>query len=243
MALTGPQWHLVFELLAYFLGGQLYWRLRRHDPVRADQFAQVGILVGLVLGAAIGSKLAYWLEHPGFAFANFPNLAHLVGGKSIVGGLLGGLIGVESAKRLVAVRQSTGDALVWPLAFGMAIGRIGCFVAGLTDATYGLPSTVPWAVDFGDGIPRHPTQLYEIAWLIVSAGLISVAGTRWRMAPGDRFKLFLSGYLLWRLLIDALKPIPEVYWPGLSGIQWLCVLGLLYYLPHLYRMRQTWATK
>lgn len=243
MPLSPAQWHLLIELLAYFVGGQLYWRLRRRDPIRADRFAQMGILVGLVLGAALGSKLAFWLEHPAFAFAGFPNLAHLLGGKSIVGGLLGGLIGVELSKRWVGVPQSTGDALVWPLAIGISIGRIGCFVSGLSDATYGVPSNLPWAVDFGDGIPRHPTQLYDIVWLLGSAAAIAWLARRQPLLAGDAFKLFLAGYLGWRLLVDALKPIPEVYWPGLSGIQWLCLLGLLYYLPHLLRMRRTWATK
>ena len=53
--------------------------------------------------------------------------------------------------------------MVWPIAVGLAIGRVGCFLAGLHDDTYGLPTALPWGVDFGDGTPRHPTQLYEIA--------------------------------------------------------------------------------
>ena len=32
--------------------------------------------------------------------------------------------------------------------------------------SYGLPSNVPWALDFGDGIARHPTQLYDIAFVL-----------------------------------------------------------------------------
>ena len=86
-----------------------------------------------------------------------------MGGKTIVGALIFGLISVELMKRYIGVRQSTGDLYAIPLALGIAIGRIGCFLTGLSDNTYGTPTTLPWAVNFGDGIPRHPTQLYEIA--------------------------------------------------------------------------------
>jgi prolipoprotein diacylglyceryltransferase len=50
-----------------------------------------------------------------------------------------------------------------PLAIGIAVGRLGCFFAGLDDFTYGTPTTLPWGHDFGDGIARHPVQLYESA--------------------------------------------------------------------------------
>ncbi|MBK8283422.1 MAG: prolipoprotein diacylglyceryl transferase [Ahniella sp.] len=236
-------WHLLFEIAAYSIGAQIYWRTRRRDPLQADRFAQIGIVAGLVLGAAAGSKMAYWFEHPQYAFQDFPSLVPLLAGKSIVGGLLGGLIGVEWAKRLQGITQSTGDALIWPLAIGIGIGRIGCFLAGLSDATYGNPTSVPWAINFGDGIPRHPTQLYEIAALLTLAWVVTGPGARLAQIPGDRFKLFLAAYLAWRLVIDTIKPVPYEYWPGLSGIQWLCLAGLLYYSRHLFRMLRPWATR
>jgi phosphatidylglycerol:prolipoprotein diacylglycerol transferase len=90
-----------------------------------------------------------------------------MGGKTIVGALIGGLITVELMKRYIGLRTSTGDLYAIPLAVGIAIGRIGCFLTGLSDNTYGTASNLPWAIDFGDGIPRHPTQLYEIAFLLL----------------------------------------------------------------------------
>jgi prolipoprotein diacylglyceryltransferase len=152
-------------------------------------------------------------------------------GQSIVGGLLGGLLGVELAKKLCGVRESTGDAFVLPLVAGMATGRIGCFLAGLPDATYGEPTALPWAVDFGDGIARHPTQLYDIAFVLAFGTLVLVLGSRWREKPGLAFKVYLSGYLLWRLVVDSIKPLPFDYGGGISGIQLVCLLALLFYLP------------
>jgi phosphatidylglycerol---prolipoprotein diacylglyceryl transferase len=50
---------------------------------------------------------------------------------------------------------------VAPLALGIAVGRWGCIFAGLPDCTFGVATTLPWGVDFGDAIRRHPVQLYE----------------------------------------------------------------------------------
>jgi prolipoprotein diacylglyceryltransferase len=75
-------------------------------------------------------------------------------------------------KRYIGLHQSTGDLYAVPLALGIAIGRIGCFLTGLSDNTYGTPTTLPWAINFGDGIPRHPTQLYEIAFLLALIPLL-----------------------------------------------------------------------
>ena len=111
---------------------------------------------------------------------------------------------------------------------GMAIGRIGCFLSGLDDHTAGNPTSLPWGVDFGDGVPRHPTQLYEVAFLASWAALLAWRGDR-LSRPGDRFRAFMVGYLLYRLCIEAIRPIPFHYFGLLSGLQLLCVAGLLYY--------------
>ncbi len=48
----------------------------------------------------------------------------------------------------------------------MCIGRVGCFLTGLSDATCGVRTDLPWGVDYGDGVPRHPAQIYEILFLL-----------------------------------------------------------------------------
>ena len=244
--LSPIQLHTVFEIAAYALGTQVFlWQRRRLKlPALDDQDRTLWVVVGAALGAALGSKLAFWIEDPLAAFANFPDWRHLLEGKSIVGGLLGGLIGVELTKKMVGVASSTGDAFVLPLAVGMCIGRIGCFLSGLADHTYGNPTALPWGVDFGDGIPRHPTQLYEIAFIVLWTAALFRRKSAFS-TPGDLFRSYLIGYLLFRLLVDAIKPIPMLYPPGLSGIQWLCLGGLAYYARHLLRLGKelAWATR
>ncbi len=239
-------WHTVFEMLAYAVGMRVFLRERRRlsPPGLRDRDGSLMVGVGAICGAAIGAKLAFWFDDPLAAFAHFPDWRHLLEGKSIVGALLGGLLGVESAKHMAGVTSSTGDAFVRPLAIGMMIGRIGCFLGGLADHTYGNPTPLPWGVDFGDGIPRHPTQLYEIIFLMMLLFVLETRGKNLR-EPGDRFRAFMVGYLLFRLLIEAIKPVPYAWIGGLSGIQLLCLGGLAYYARHLPRLLRglAWDTR
>lgn len=227
--------HAVLEYAGIALGLALYRRARRHSGLApmtgGHSFA---LFVGLLLGAGIGNKLVFAIERPDLIAAWWHG-GSLVLGQSIVGGLLGGLIGIELAKALTRQSASTGDLMVTPIVVGLMLGRVGCLVAGLHDDTYGLPTALPWGMDLGDGVPRHPSPLYEIAFLALLGTVLHRQQARWAPVPGLRFKLFLSAYLLWRLLGDLLKPVRVEYAGGLSGIQWVCLLALGAYSPWLLR--------
>jgi phosphatidylglycerol---prolipoprotein diacylglyceryl transferase len=228
--------HLVFESAAYALAFALYrWQRGRYgDPVSTD--ARWWVITAAAVGAALGSKLLSWLEDPAATLAHLGQPLLLFEGKTIVGGLLGGLIAVEWVKRRIGVTRSTGDLFALPLALGIAIGRVGCFLTGLADQTCGLPSHLPWAVDFGDGVPRHPTQLYEILFLVLLGAVL----WHWMELPhqnGDVFKFFMVGYCAWRLAVDFLKPGTALL--GLTAIQWACVGTLVYYRRDIQRWLTT----
>lgn len=151
-----------------------------------------------------------------------------MGNKTIVGGFLGGLIGVELTKKKIGVTVSSGDMMVYPLILAMIIGRIGCFWAGLEDGTFGIASNLPWAIDFGDGIRRHPTNLYEILfWIALWIGLY-ITEKRFTLANGARFKILMVAYLLFRFMIEFIKP-DYFFSFGLGVIQLVCLGGILYY--------------
>ena len=151
-----------------------------------------------------------------------------MGNKTIVGGMLGGLIGVEIVKKKIGVTTSSGDLMVYPLILAMIIGRTGCFLAGLEDGTYGIPSNLPWAINFGDGIRRHPTNLYEIVFWVILWLCLSIYEKQHQFSDGARFKLFMVSYLIFRLLVEFIKP-DYFFSFGLSVIQLVCIAGLLYY--------------
>ena len=86
---------------------------------------------------------------------------------------------VELWKWRNGMRKLTGAAFVLPLSVGIALGQLGCLFSGLPDFTYGTPTSLPWAVDLGDGIGRHPVQLYESCALAMFAGFFIAARKRW----------------------------------------------------------------
>lgn len=231
--------HYVFEWMALATGFAVYraGRLRRGEPGLSAPGSFV-ILICCLLGAGLGNKLASLANDHVPMRVILTEWQPWLDGQSMVGALLGGWLGVEWGKRLAGRSDRTGDGYVVPILLGIAIGRVGCFLAGLHDGTYGLPTDLPWGVDFGDGLARHPTQLYESMLALVAA----VTWPRWRRPlahhPGLGFRVIMLGYLLWRVVIDTLKPVPHAYAFGLSGIQWICVAGILAILVGFARDRR-----
>ena len=218
--------HFICETLAYFIGYRYYVYLRQNikDLISAND--RLLIFIGAAFGAFIGSHIVGIFETP-FLLPHI-NLIYFMGNKTIVGGMLGGLIGVELIKKKIGVTVSSGDLMVYPLILAMIIGRIGCFLAGLEDGTYGIPSHLPWAINFGDGIPRHPTNLYEIVFWLILWLTLSIYEKHKQFSDGSRFKLFMVSYLIFRFLVEFIKP-DYFFSFGLSVIQIVCIAGLLYY--------------
>ncbi|HEY1684893.1 MAG TPA: prolipoprotein diacylglyceryl transferase family protein [Tepidisphaeraceae bacterium] len=241
--------HEVMELIAYTAAAQFYWWLRRRHPeAQVPMEENLWVIVGAAVGALLGAKILAWIESaPDYWAAGWISL---IGGKTIVGALLGGWAGVEIAKKMIGWKERTGDLFVLPLALGMAIGRIGCFLTGLSDHTYGIATSLPWGVDFGDGVHRHPTQIYEMIFLLIWGGLLwiwwnrssfsrpacgALADNQTRpasgaakrgMRRGDLFRIFMIGYLAMRLAIEFIKPTWKPYL-GLSAIQCACIGGII----------------
>ena len=225
-----PAWHPVFETLGYAIGFAVYRRARGRQGDVVAEPQRWTVLAAAAVGALVGSRALGLAEQwPTVAAAwrdgRVGALLLSPGGKTIVGGLLGGWLGVELVKKVSGIRRRTGDLFALPLCVGIAVGRIGCFIAGLADDTFGKPTGLPWAVDLGDGVGRHPVQLYEILFLALLGFAVS-----WKrpLPEGMRFRLFLAGYLGWRVVIDFLKPQPLIH--GLNLIQWACLAGIVFLL-------------
>jgi phosphatidylglycerol:prolipoprotein diacylglycerol transferase len=239
-----PIVHSGLEIGGFTVGGVVYWRSAKATTQPRESWMRWGLLAGAALGAAVGSRALYMLQYAG-ALQGQP-LAIWLGGKTIVGGLLGALFGVESAKYLMHWRQSTGDGFVVPLLAAIVIGRIGCQLSGVSDLTYGIVTTLPWGWDYGDGAARHPTSAYEILGIGVIAWIIY--RPKFAGFSGDRFRAFMVGYLVLRLGLEFLKPpfgpaatgtLTPDRWDALSAIQWACIAGIVYYSRDVYR----WVTQ
>jgi prolipoprotein diacylglyceryltransferase len=96
----------------------------------------------------------------------------------------------------------------------VVIGRFGCLFTGLPDGTYGTPSALPWAVDLGDGVGRHPVQLYESACMALFLAVYLLALRQrapWAMRRG--FYAMCIVYGAQRFCWEFLKPYPTVIGP------------------------------
>jgi len=234
-SLPGTEAHLLLEVLAYFLGARVYWHYapKLNQPALADRLLLLG---SAIFAAMLGSKVLHVLEHLPYLLAQ-RDWALWLGGKSVLGGFLGGTLGVELAKKAVRWQSSTGDPWVPALTVGLFIGRLGCQLSGTWDQTYGIPTRLPWAWDYGDGVGRHPTGLYEMALLLVAYGATRLPRVRAR--SGAAFALFLALYCLIRLGLEWLKPpfglaaphsLPVALYGPFTAIQWAACVGAVCYL-------------
>ena len=232
---TDPNYHLAFDALAWATGAgagiALYrWRLKE-VTAQVARVADGGYFASLVVGAVAGAYLSgsftFWGQG---VFA----LAH-----SVAGALFGAIVTVELYKLMRGIRQSTGIVFVGPFAAGVAVGRWGCLFAGLPDQTFGIPTSLPWAVDLGDGIGRHPVEIYEslsMALFLLAFVLGLRARANWAMRDGFYWMAIVYGAQ--RFIWEFLKPYPTLIGP-LNHFHLMCAGLVLYGVTMIARNRVT----
>jgi phosphatidylglycerol---prolipoprotein diacylglyceryl transferase len=200
--------HAAFDVLAWLAAGMAaLWITRSRrlafpvpEPLRPSYLA--ALLIGAGLGAyALGSANLWLSGQPGLA-------------RSIEGAVVGAIVAIEIYKRRAGIAGRTGARFALPFAIGVAVGRIGCFLSGLDDFTHGTPTTLPWGHDFGDGIARHPVQLYESAAMALFAVVYMsrvVNGSRFWIDQG--FYLAVGFYGLQRFVWEFVKPYGALFGP------------------------------
>jgi len=208
--------------------------LRKLTTDQISNRNRLSIILGAIVGAFLGSRLIGFLENPMITF-NPNKIVQLLNTKSIMGGLFGGLIGVEISKKIINEKKSSGDLFTFPIIVGIIIGRIGCFLSGIKEFTYGNETGFITGMDLGDGLLRHPTSLYEIIFLILLFIFLKKISFYTNKESGLLFKLFMILYFGFRFIIEFLKP-NIFYVLGLSSIQLLCMICWIYYTPTFKKM-------
>lgn len=220
---TAPWAHHIGDLLAWagaFAGGA--WLHRRYPEAvrRLAGQTEPSYFIQLAIGGVIGAWLFGSLNS---IRSDVPTLSH-----SIAGALAGGIAAVEWWKWRRGIRVSTGTPFVIPISMGVVIGRWGCLFAGLDDGTFGVPTELPWAVDLGDGVGRHPVQVYESAamlmFLLVYVAALR-AGRAWPLRIG--FHVLIIVYAAQRFVWEFFKPYPSVV--GVFNSFHFLMLGLMGY--------------
>lgn len=218
--------HLVLEYLAFFLGYRYYVFLRKRTNDTIVSSNRLSIILGAAIGAFLGSRIMGFLENPVFHL-DARSILELFNAKTIMGGLFGGLLGVEIAKKIIGEKESSGDLFTFPIILGIFIGRIGCFLSGTNEFTYGKETNFFTGMNLGDNIIRHPIALYELIFLIMLFFVLKKLKNR-NIKNGLIFQYFMIAYFAFRFFVEFLKPNYFLIF-GISSIQILCLICLLYY--------------
>jgi phosphatidylglycerol---prolipoprotein diacylglyceryl transferase len=207
-------------MVAFLMGGWLIARQLRENQLREDYAADV--VAAAVIGGIIGAKLWY------VALTRDPGALFSRGGLVWYGGFIGGAAAVIfNGWRLGVPLRWTMQLAAPALAAAYALGRVGCF---LVNDDYGRPTDLPWAVKFPQGLPPstagnlhqlfgvpvpagtdpmtvlavHPTQLYEVAAMLVAFAILWSL-RRWRRPVGWLFGLYLVFAGVERFLVEIVR--------------------------------------
>lgn len=226
-------------LVAYWISGKEFQRKGLSSDLHGN------IFLAAMVGGIVGAKLLYVFENIGFGHFISNPFSHLLsrGGLTYYGGLIGALLlSYAVVKRSGQNFWRVGDATAPALAIAYSIGRIGCLLVG---DDYGVPSDVPWALSFPEGlpptnIPVHPTQIYEtIIMFIVFLFLWKIR--KRNETYGWLFSIYLILSGLERFFIEFIRNTTESPIPSLSVAQvtalLLVALGLFKYFSIVSRQK------
>jgi phosphatidylglycerol:prolipoprotein diacylglycerol transferase len=237
-----PSLHFGFEVLGYLTSFAIYKHQAVVDTLTPPQRKRLKLWT--LGGAILGAKAVPLLEVMGSPLWGMA----LWSGKSLAGGLLGGIVGTELGKwRGKLGTASTGDVLVWPLVWGSLVGRLGCAATAVFDGMLGQ-TVPPWLVGLA-GVVGVNTQTavalspqvqsllkLNSGWLfnlgqLELFGLVTLAVVLWRMSSrkknpsaGWLFYSFCVGYFALRLGLEVLKHGSA----HLTVVQGVSLLGLLW---------------
>ena len=207
------------------------WGAPPATPPQVDDFI-LWVTLGIILGGRLGYIFFYGLVYQPELYANpMQWLKIWEGGMSFHGGLIGVIAAIVIFAlycRLDMVRL--GDLVASVVPIGLFTGRIANFVNG---ELWGKVTDVPWAMVFPgtDGMPRHPSQIYEaLLEGVVLFVILRLMATRLRAfdRPGAIVAAFLFFYGLFRIVAEVYRDSDQLIAGGaismgqaLSALMWL----------------------
>jgi phosphatidylglycerol:prolipoprotein diacylglycerol transferase len=179
------------------------------------------ILIYAMVGGVVGSKLYFAIDVGLRTGQPFSELLFSRAGITWYGGLIGGTLAVIAGTRIHHIpTRLVSSAVALAAPFGQAFGRVGCFLVG---DDYGRATDLPWGLAFPKGAPPvfepvHPTQLYEVVWLVAIGALL------WRRRNKSPFLFgeYLVLAAIGRFLVEFLR-VNDRMALGLTEAQWIAV--------------------
>jgi len=218
----------------------MVWQIRRGADISYDSLLTVALIA--IPSGIIISRLLHIIDLWGFYMAN-PGLLWGFGGLTIWGAILGATLGIWIYSRFTDFKFGYFMDLVTPgVLLAQVIGRVGCTING---CCYGKASSLPWAVIYTHpdsyaplGIAVHPTQIYEIIFLLIVFGVLFWLRRRFQ-PEGSLFLIYLSLYSVWRLGLGFLRDGTDFLF-GLHQAQVVGIVVLLIVIPILV-IRTRWV--
>ncbi|MEZ0224607.1 MAG: prolipoprotein diacylglyceryl transferase [Alphaproteobacteria bacterium] len=229
--------HTAFDLLAVtlaVLGGWVVYKWRLRDQLeKTAASVSSGYFIALSIGSIGGAFL--------FGTLNLYLMGLPTIGRSVLGSLFGAIMMVELYKLKRGTKGSTGYIYIVPFCLCIAVGRLGCFFSGIEDQTHGIPTGLPWAHDFGDGILRHPVQLYEsFSMLAFTAFTLLALKNHKDLIIRYGFYLCAGFYATQRFAWEFLKPYHQL--GPLNMFQYICIALIIYSSIMIYGARHAHRT-
>ncbi len=191
----------------------LFWLGPRAKKIGVSPTKALDLSFVIMVSGFIGARLLhiiyeepqYYLDKP------FEVFKFWKGGFVFYGGFLGTLFGGYLFVRLKKLSFMAWADFFAPMgALGYAIGRLGCFFNG---CCYGQICELPWAVQFPGlsplGIARHPTQLYAVAWEVLTLLLLLNLEKMQKLKTGQLFSVWIFLHSIGRLLMEQFRDDPR----------------------------------
>jgi phosphatidylglycerol:prolipoprotein diacylglycerol transferase len=241
-------------MLFFAFIGSMNIAANRARRVKIDPEIVYDLAFYVFIGGLVGARLFYVAQYWGVKVHTFWEIFEIwKGGIVLYGSILGGTAAFffyRLLRRFPLLPML--DVIAPALAFGIAIGRIGCFLNG---CCYGDACTLPWAVEFPkhsppwdsevarglippsaeSSLPLHPTQLYStIDGLLLMTLLLAYFPVRKR--DGQVIGLLMLTYPVSRYLVERLRNDEGVFFAGMTISQVISVgifvfgLGFWFYL-------------
>jgi prolipoprotein diacylglyceryl transferase len=187
---------------------------RRRGPARGiDADDLTAIATWAVPAGLIGARLYHVItDWPRFEGRWFDAVKIWQGGLGIPGGIIAGvLVGLWAARRRGVDLPDALDVVAPALPVAQAIGRWGNW---WNQEVFGRPTTLPWGLEidpenrpdrYSTATTFHPAFLYECLWNLALAGALVAVDRRHRLRPGQLFALYVLGYGVGRLWVEALR--------------------------------------
>jgi prolipoprotein diacylglyceryl transferase len=209
---------------------QRRWQARGHDP------GDIAALTSWVVPAGlVGARIYHVITDPELFEGRWGHVfAIWEGGLGIPGGLIAGVaVGIVIARRRHLPLSDLLDTVAPAIPVAQAIGRWGNW---FNQELFGRPTTLPWALRVDpahrpDGYEHfatfHPAFLYESLWnLALAALIVFVAERHLHLRPGRLFALYVGGYGLGRLWVEALRIDHANRIAGLRINEWFSLLAI-----------------